>query len=177
LNLQSNASTSAETISALQESHDRIRSMALIHEQLYNVPDLASIDVAEYVELLLQQLYNTHAKDDLVKVGNEVNHPPMDVETGVPCGLILTELIVNALKHAFPEGRCGTIHASLNQLEDSRSQLCVQDVGVGFSGDTDPQQSTSLDLHLVRLLSGQLGTGIYFETHTGFRVVITFSTN
>ena len=173
LNLQAQGAQTDETESALRQSHDRVRPMSLIHEQLYNAPDLAFIDLATYVDSLLMQIRSSNDRDGSIRVIAHVDHPGVDVETGVPCGLIITELVTNALKHAFPQ-RPGTITVTLNQLEDGRSQLIVEDDGIGLPADFDPRATDSLGLSLVEILAGQLSGGAEFSSDKGTRMEIVF---
>ena len=175
LNLQANASESDEAIRVLRESHDRVRSMALIHEQLYNSPDLGSIDFDDYAGNLLEQIVASHSSDASVRVERATEHPPVSIEIGVPCGLILTELVSNALKHGFPDGRAGVISVSLSQLDDGTSRLCVQDNGIGLPEDLDIEKLDSLGLSLVDVLARQLHGHVRFETSGGTRIEVVFA--
>lgn len=176
LNLQANASDSEEAIKVLRESHDRVRSMALIHEQLYNSPDLGSIDFDDYADSLLEQIVASHNSDGGVRVERVIDHPTVSIEVGVPCGLILTELVSNALKHAFPGGRGGIIRVSLQQLDDGASQLCVQDNGIGLPADLDVEKLDSLGLSLVDVLARQLQGSVRFGNNgDGARIEVVFS--
>lgn len=177
LNLQADREQEEQIIGALRESHDRVRSMALIHEQLYSAPDLASIDFAQYADSLLGQIRSSHDGSGRIQITASVDHPPVSVEVGVPCGLIVTELVTNALKHAFPEQRPGCIEVTLRLRDDRRSELCVVDDGVGVAEELDVATSDSLGLNIVYVLSRQLRGSVTFDGRAGTRAVILFGPN
>jgi two-component sensor histidine kinase len=138
-----------------KETEHRIKSMALIHEALYQASDLARIDFSRYVEALGQDLLGAYAGDPR-HVRLELEPVFLDIERAIPCGLILNEILPNALRHAFPDGRSGEITVALRQ-EVERIVLCVRDTGVGVPADLDLRQTDSLGLQPVGILTEQLG--------------------
>lgn len=160
--------------SAFEDSQHRIRSMALIHERLYQSPDLAAVDFADYTHsLALYLIQNYRATAPNVSFDLRTNGPvSLGIDQAIPCGLILNEAISNALKHAFPHQRGGVITAALEQCEE-RMSIQVRDDGVGLPAGFDIQRVSSLGsqliLGLVRQLEGELemrseqGTILHFS--------------
>ncbi len=159
LHLQASQVQDAKIVEALRDSQNRIRSMALIHEKLYGSQDLAQIDFAEYVRNLATFLFRSYQiYADTVKLDVVADAPVrLTIDTAIPCGLIVNELISNALKHAFPQRRGGTIRVTLGKLDDGKLRLRVSDDGVGLAQTIDVAQTQSLGLQLVKTLVDQLG--------------------
>ena len=159
LELQCESVEDPDVLKVLEESSSRVKSMAIIHEHLYRSPDLARIDAAEYVPELVQHLLGVYrGRAGGVTMDIEVSDVLLDVDTAVPCGLIITELVSNALEHAFvpDQGpREEKIQVEM-YLEDDQVTLVVSDNGVGLPTDVAIQQSGSLGLQLVDILTRQL---------------------
>jgi two-component sensor histidine kinase/CheY-like chemotaxis protein len=154
LKLQSQQIKDEETLEMFNDSRNRVRSMALIHEKLYRSKDLASIDLNGYIQDLiggLFQSYGVRSKNIILK--KDVERIALGVETAIPCGLIINELISNALKHAFPGDRKGEINITLQRLDDDKIKLTVSDNGIGIPEKIDMGNIESLGLRLVRILS------------------------
>lgn len=176
LNLQSRAVTDPDALELLRDSQSRVRSMALVHEKLYGSSDLARIDFAEYAQSLTAQLLRTYAQQaDSVALHIQADGCWLDIDTAVPCGLILNELVSNALKHAFPGGRPGEIRVALRQAGLGRFVLQVDDDGVGLPPDLDIDHSPSLGLQLVHTLADQIGGALSVDRMAGtsFRLAFT----
>jgi PAS domain S-box-containing protein len=155
-----------------RESQDRIRSMAFIHEKLYQSRDFASVDFAQYIESLSTYLFNSYVSDPariLLKV--EAGEVPLGIDCAIPCGLIINELVSNALKHAFPDSLHGEISIGFAVDEEDWVTLTVADSGVGFPEGIDFENTETLGLQLVNMLVRQLkgklsmgrGTGTFFS--------------
>jgi PAS domain S-box-containing protein len=177
LNLQSNYLTDDAVIDMFVDSQSRIYTMALIHEQLYGSENLARLNFAEYVIDLVNYIKVSCQSSSGSEVEVCVNIAPItfNIETATPCGLIINELVTNGFKHAFADGRTGTITISLTR-HDSEYQLMVRDNGVGFAPDLDWQNSPSLGLKLVRILARQLDailTQTSGETGTCFCLILS----
>jgi PAS domain S-box-containing protein len=142
----------------LNEVRDRVRSMALVHEKLYQTADLAQLDFADYAASLMQSLWRSHgAPAEKVRLDLAVTPVTLPIEAAIPCGLILNELASNALKHGFPDGRAGQVTVGLSYNPETREVcLLVRDNGVGLAPGLEWRQSRSLGLRLVQLLAGQL---------------------
>jgi PAS domain S-box-containing protein len=177
LNLQSNYVTDDAIIDMFMDSQSRIYTMALIHEQLYGSENLARLNFADYVGDLVNHLNMSCLSSSETQIELAINIAPvaLNIETATPCGLILNELVTNALKHAFLDGRSGTISISLTH-HANHLQLMIQDNGVGFAPDIDWQNSPTLGLRLVRILARQLDATLTQESGaTGTCFCLTLS--
>ena len=158
---------------AFQDSQSRVRAMARIHEHLYLSKDLARVDMAEYIEGLvdyLRQSYGTYAI--ILKI--EAADVALAIDTALPCGLIINELVANAMKHAFPAGQPGEIHIGLRS-DGGQVELTVGDNGVGLPADVDLEDPKSLGLTLVNLLAQQLGGALEVDRDEGATFRLTFA--
>lgn len=141
----------------LRDSQNRVRSMALIHQTLYQSHDFARVDFGGIVDSLVPALvgsYSVNAKGVHLNISSDEVSLPINL--AIPCGLVVNELVTNALKHAFPDGREGSIAITLRSLPESRVELVVADDGTGIPENVDLDQSDTLGLQLVQLLSSQL---------------------
>src|SRR5262249_23230164 len=139
----------------LHESQDRIRSIALVHETLYQSGNLADVDLGEYARTLADALLASYAfLDGRVSLIVDVEPVHLAIERVVPCGLVLNELLSNALKHGFPDGRQGSITLTVRAQDNAACLVRVADDGVGFDSETEKPQS--LGLRLIEALAGQL---------------------
>lgn len=163
---------------ALDEGAQRIKSMALVHEQLYQSGDLTVIAFADYAQQLLH--YITESQGDTqarVDLRSEIAAVDVGIETAIPLGLIVNELVTNAYKHAFPDDRRGSICLRLQALDDGRLELSVVDDGIGLPADFDPARTDSLGLRLVLSLAEQLGASLEYSApgDRGSRFAIRFT--
>jgi len=174
LRLQANAFSDPELAAALRESQTRVESMAMIHEQLYETQDLRDIDFARYAASLLNNLLQSYGVDDGRVAGHVALDPlPLGVDRAIPAGLILNELISNALKHAFPPGRRGYIWIE-GGAREGRIQLSVRDDGVGIPADLQSRRPKSLGLEIVNILTRQLKGELAVESEHGTAFRISF---
>lgn len=156
LNMQSYGA-GEEARALLKESANRVKSMALVHEQLYRATDLASIDLHQYLRQLGQHLEISNKQvAHRVQLKLEVDDISMGIESAVPLGLLINELISNAYKHAFPGQAGGQISLGLHALGNGELELSVTDDGVGLPADFDPSRTRSLGMQLVISLAEQL---------------------
>ncbi len=175
LNLQNERITSVgDAREALQVSCNRIYSMALVHEKLYQSENIACIDLESYVRAITTELLSVYADTVSVDVDLQLNGIELDITRAIPCGLILNELITNSLIHAFRDRQRGRITVNFRSVDDSRWELVYTDDGVGFGGSDidsaiDPDGRNSLGLKLIQILSEQLGGEAGFEGDGGFR--------
>jgi PAS domain S-box-containing protein len=161
LTLQARNTPDAVARGPLHDSANRIKSMALVHEQLYQAGGLAAIGLADYFAQLLHHIADAQRDPAArVHVDSEVVPVEVGIETAVPLGLIVNELVTNAYKHAFPAHRPGKITLRLAATDDGRLELSVSDDGVGLPAGLDPGRATSLGLRLVLSLSEQLGATV-----------------
>jgi two-component sensor histidine kinase len=166
LRLQAGGCEDGAISSALRETQNRVESMALIHEQLYQTGDLRVVDLAEHAALLLDNLLHSYGIDDGRIAGYIDMVPlPLGVDRAIPAGLILNELVSNALKHAFPDGRRGSIWIE-GARRDGRIGLAVRDDGRGIP-ETAGVRRKSLGLEIVNILTRQLKGTLEVESKSG----------
>jgi len=174
LSLQSQHITDKASRAMFQESQDRIRSMALIHEKLYQSDDMAQIDIASYIQDLTASLFSTYTVSNAIKVTIAITDIFLTITTAIPCGLIINELVTNALKHAFPHQREGTITVSMTPSTNNHLILTVSDTGIGFPKGIDFRNTTTLGMQLVTSLVEQLEGTITLDRRKGTTFTITF---
>ena len=168
LQLQLGSIDDPVTQQIFKESQNRIEAMALVHEKLYQRLDLANIDMAEYVEGLVAMLLSAYGERCAhVNVVVQTQPALLDVDQAIPAGLVLNELISNAFKHAFPNQRRGELRVEIGPQDDGRVRLAVTDDGIGMPAGFDVENSTSLGLRLVNILSSQLGADLHFGAGPG----------
>jgi two-component sensor histidine kinase len=178
LNLQSQSIRDREALEIFKESQNRIRSMALIHEKLYRSHDLAKINFAEYVRSLASFLVRSYrAQAGPVGLKVQADDVALSIDAAVPCGLIVNELVSNALKYAFPDGREGEIRVVLQPDHDQHMTLVVGDNGVGFPDDVDFRDTESLGMQLVNTLVEQLDGTIELHKEGGTEFEIVFASS
>ncbi len=154
LDMQARGSSNKDTIDALSESKDRSNAMALIHGQLYEGSDLSEINMNGFVNRLLVQLLQSYpVQDTKITPIVSVADYPFPISMAVPVGLILNELLSNALKHAFVDRKEGTIEVSLTTSEEGKINLTVSDDGVGLPDGFDINATGTLGLRLVKILT------------------------
>ena len=173
LNLQAKGITDNTVRALFEESQNRVRSMALIHEGLYQSEDLAFIDFKEYLQRLIAGIAETQHRREVTLVV-DMESLTLDVNQGVPCGLIVNELVSNSFKHAFPDGREGVIRLGIGKNSEGNNVLTVEDNGIGFPAEVDFRNTSSLGLQLVNALTGQLNGTVELLKREGTRFSITF---
>ena len=152
----------------LKESQNRVRAMAMVHEQLHRSRDLSRISFDEYVKNLCASLFCSYGIDSCrISLLVDVEEISFPIDTAIPCGLIIHELVSNSLKHAFPEGRSGEVRIGLSTSPERRIELRVEDDGIGLPGSVDIQETNSLGLRLVRILAGQIDASVACFTGGG----------
>ena len=167
LNLQANRVTHPEAVAALSESRNRIRTMALVHEKLYQAEQLGVLDLAEYTRVLANELFSLYANATSGAVMHfQLTSLMLGIETAIPCSLIVNELLSNVFKYAFPEGRTGIAAVELVR-EGDNIRFSVRDNGVGFPAGFVIASSNSMGLQLVQDLARQLGGTFTVESEPG----------
>jgi PAS domain S-box-containing protein len=175
LNLQAGYIKEKDDLKMIKDSQSRIRSMALIHEQLYKSQDFSRINFSDYVQRLAVHLFQFNQVDpNLIQLKMSLEDAFLDIQTAIPCGLILNELITNSLKHAFPQGRRGEIGLGLHPLKDRTYQMIVRDTGAGLSSDVDVRDPKSFGLQIVTMLVDQLEGKMEVEKEGGTTFKIIF---
>lgn len=175
LSLQRRHVTDGPSRLGFLDTENRVRSMALVHEQLYQAGNMAKLEVAEYISRLLRHLAASFGDvSDGVTWDTEIDAVSFEVGTAVPLGFIITELVSNCLKHAFPGNSGGVVRISLKKTEPDRMELVVADNGVGVPAGIDFTQGQSLGLRLVRIFVDQLGGAIEANGDNGTSIKVTF---
>lgn len=161
----------------LKETQNRIRAMSLIHETLYRPGNLSEILLRNYIRELALNLFDSFGVDpDRVQLQTDVEDIAIDIDTATPCGLIINELITNALKYAFPEDRSGEVKICLHKDPTTKElTLIIKDTGIGLPPDFDIKKAKSLGLNLaVNLAEHQLKGKCVINRENGAEFVITF---
>jgi two-component sensor histidine kinase/DNA-binding NarL/FixJ family response regulator len=177
LNLQAQSLPDSASRLPLEESRDRIKSMAFIHERLYQSRNLSAIEFGAYAKELAELLVRAYSTRANVHLEAEVDAVTLNIDTAIPAGLILNELICNALKHAFPARRHGRMVVRFLAGPDDRFTLSVADNGVGLAhtpDDTGRARPETFGYKLIRLLSQQLQATLVQRCHHGTEVTVTF---
>jgi two-component sensor histidine kinase len=176
LGLQSEYATDQRVLEMFKESQHRVESMAFIHERLYRADDSRRIDVADYTHTLASHLFVSYgARAEPITLTLDMDNMMLGIDTAIPCGLIIHELVTNAIKHAFPDGRKGEIRLSMVVNEAGQYTLVVSDNGIGFPTDLDFRNTESLGLQLVTTLTEQLDGTIALESKGGTTFTIAFA--
>ena len=174
LNLQSRYIKDEEARGIFKESQDRAHSMALIHERLYRSKDLKHMDFGDYIRTLAMDLFRTYMADPArVQLELEVEDVMIDINTAIPLGLIINELVSNSMKHAFPNTKSGKIRVEFKE-DSNHCILEVSDTGVGFPSDIELGKTDSLGLQLVTSLTQQINGELELERSPGTTFRITF---
>ncbi len=174
LNLQSREVEDPKVLEVFRDTQTRIRSMALVHEKLYQSKDLARIDFRSYLQTLIVHLFHAHRTDsDRVRSEMTITQSSLDINTAIPVGLIVSELVSNALKYAFPDERKGRIRVGLAPAPDNKLVLTIADDGIGLPADLDVRETESLGLQIVNMLVEQLDGELEVDRKAGteFRIV------
>jgi two-component sensor histidine kinase len=166
-----------KTRAMLNESRDRVRSMALIHEKLYQSEDERGISFSGYVRDLAAHLRHSYAgNSEAIAVGIDMEDVSLDMDASVPCGLIINELLSNALKYAFPGGRRGNIAIRLRRAGAGTLDLTIGDDGIGLPQGIDVRNPATLGLRIVNILVEQLRGTLMVNPGPGTSFTISFQT-
>ncbi len=158
----------------LRDMSHRVRSMAMVHEKLYESADLGRVDFDEYARSLLDYLWRAHGTEESgVRLVLDLEPIHLPVNTAVPCGLVLNELVSNALKHAFRGRAAGEVAVSLRSGAEGEVEMCVRDNGSGLPAEVDWRRGPSLGLRLVHMLAGQLRAALDVSSGGGTRFTLT----
>ncbi len=168
LNLQSAETQEKEAQEFCRVSQDRVRSMALIHEKLYKSPNISRINFYDYVKSLTESLFHNYTTyPGRVKLELDIDNISLDLDTAIPCGLLLNELITNSLKYAFPQGDTGTISINFKSLPAGEYQLVIGDDGVGLPPGFELDKVETLGLQIVMSLVKQIDGTIKLDQTSG----------
>jgi PAS domain S-box-containing protein len=168
LNLQSRYITDRKVLESIRDSQNRVRAMALVHERIYQSHEIGTINLAEYLRYLINQIFRFYnIPQAQVEVAVAIDDIPADIDTAIPVGLIFNELVSNALKHAFPEGKKGKITVKGSQVAPDQLKFTFRDDGIGMPADRDWKKNSSLGLRLVSSLTKQLDGTVDMEQDNG----------
>ncbi len=175
LSLQSDYIKDTAALDAVMEGRNRVQSMGLIHQKLYTEENLASVNMQTYIHDLTDHLLDSFGFNGQVSIKAVSDVPPLDVDTAIPLGLIINELVTNSLKYAFPDKQKGLIQVNL--WIDLENNLClsVKDNGVGALAQNNKQNSTSFGTDLIKILSKKLKGNIQQSSENGFLTNIQFN--
>ncbi len=176
LYLQEDYMDDPKGVEILRESQNRVKSMALIHEQLYGTRNLAKIDFGRYVQGLAGNLFDAYGIDPAcIRLNVRTDDITLGADMAVPCGLIINELVSNALKHAFVPDNSGMIDIVIRTLSAGRMEIVVADNGIGLAAPLADAEKKSLGLRLIDTLTTQLDGTLAIETDNGTRFSITMN--
>jgi PAS domain S-box-containing protein len=175
LSLQASFIEAPELHAIFEECQHRIYAMALVHQHLYQAESLAAIDFGAYLDAFGAYLLRSYAVDpQRIQFTSTVEPVSLTIDTAIPCGLLVNELVSNALRHAFPQERAGHLWVTLRRAADGQLRLTVRDDGVGLPEGLDFQTASSFGLRLVGLLARQLRATLTLARHPGTSVTLTF---
>ena len=175
LNLQASKIKDKKLEAMFRDSQGRVKTMALIHEKLYRSENLSEVNFADYVDSLTRFMLSTVSGNrERISIKQDVDKILLSVDKAIPCGLIINELVTNALKYAFPDGNGGEIIVSCKRGADRRIVLEISDNGVGIPGEVDLENTGTLGMQLVTSLIGQLDGTIRIDRESGTRFTLEF---
>jgi len=173
LNLQIQYVEGEDTVNILKESQGRVKSMAMIHEKLYQSPSFTNIQFKNYVEKLVSDIFYSYGiKDGNIKPKLKIQDLNIGIDTAIPLGLIINELVTNSVKYAFPEGE-GTINIELKSIS-GELELIVGDNGIGLPNHLNIENTRTLGLQLVNSLTQQIDGKIDIQRTHGTKFKIKF---
>jgi PAS domain S-box-containing protein len=163
-----------DDLAAFADGRNRLRSMILVHEKLYQSPDLSRVDLGNYLRALVRDLHHSYlSSGGSLDIRVAIEPLALPIESALPCGMIVCELLTNVFKYAFPEGRRGTVTVSLG-ASNGLIRLSVQDDGIGLPATFDANAGASFGWQLIRNLISQLGGTANVARRDGTHVEVTF---
>lgn len=176
LSLQMEGISDKNSIKFFSDNTRRIRSMALVHETLYQSKDISEVDFACYLKALILSVKDSYKNEKPIRVLLEAESHHLKIDTAIPCGLIINELITNSYKYAFDGKQDGEIHLKFTKAKGKAGnyKLSIRDNGIGFSKKFDLNKTTTLGLQLVSILTQQLDGSLSLENNKGASFTIDF---
>jgi two-component sensor histidine kinase len=175
LELQSNAVNDEAAKGALTEGRNRVRSISLIHQNLYQLENLGSIELKRFANDLCRQMESVYKKQNQVTMHIDVPVLYLDIDSAVPLGLIMNELLTNSFKYAFDDSIAGEINIKIDIIAEGKYKLVYTDNGPGLPADFDLSRATTLGLQLIYDLSRQIGGKVKYEHNHGATFIINFT--
>jgi PAS domain S-box-containing protein len=174
LSLQASYVDDKKTLDILKESQDRIKTMSFVHERLYQNPDFSSIKIGDYILSLVKDLIYSYKTDNQnIKLETKFDPIYLDLDQAIPCGLIINELVSNALKHAYTKTKSGVLSISITNKKNNIS-LMISDNGIGMPKDINTNSTGTLGFQLVHALVDQLDAQIRLDRSNGTNYLINF---
>ncbi len=173
LSLQSGYTDDIEAGNLLRECQHRVRSMSMLHEKLYRSEDLSRINMSEYALTLINFLLRSYSVDGKIEPIFDINDIHLSIDSAIPCGLIINELVSNALRHAYPDNHAGTLSISMHKTNGD-IKLEVSDDGIGMPEEYTIGCTKTLGMTLVETLAQQLSGQVKFFNNCGATIQITF---
>jgi two-component sensor histidine kinase len=176
LNLQSKSIIDEKALAALNEGRNRVKSMALIQQNLYRDDNLTGVDIKDYIEKLINSLFVSYNIETAkIKLQTNIEQLQLDVDTVIPLGLIINELISNALKYAFVNKQNGLLQVML-YIQNTQLVLCVKDDGIGMDNDDlNKNNSASIGFKLVQSFLQKLEATMNVEKNNGTTITLTIN--
>ncbi len=168
LGLEMEGIANARCHAAFEKTRTRIRAVAALYERLYRASDIDTVDLRAHLGGLTEELFKTYGSKD-IRLTTRLDEFRLDTKRAVPLGLILNELVTNALKYAYPAGAAGEVRVELVRTEDG-IRLSVADDGAGLPKDFDPAESGGTGMSLVRMLAAEIDGELTFERQKGTRI-------
>ena len=173
LNLQSSYIKDEEAFEVFKESQNRVKSMAMIHEKLYQSGNFAEINVAEYLKSLTENIYSSYGINmNIIKLKINAENIFLDINKAVPCFLLINEVITNSIKHAFPDGRSGKI--TIDFHEDGGYIISIKDDGIGLPKNLNINKTETLGMQLINALTSQLDGNLEVKSNGGTEFIVHF---
>jgi len=175
LNLQSSYIDDETALGILRESQDRIKSMSFVHESLYQSKTLSEVNFSEYIQNIARNLFHSYGRrEGGLSLDFDLEEVHLNLDTSIPCGLIINEVVSNSLKYAFHGREKGVIRIEFSKLSDGKLKLIVSDDGIGLPDNFDIENAESLGLQLVTTLVTQVSGELKIDTSNGTRFTIVF---
>lgn len=174
LGLKASTSEDMELVRSLEDMKNRIQTISLVHEKLYQSKSLSKVDIKEYVSDLTKLLFRSYSPDpDKIKLELKIESIQMELDNAVPCGLVINEIISNSFKYAFPGERKGIIKIDIHSLPDNMVEIAISDNGIGFSKDTNKQHTLG-SLLICNIIEDQLKGTLSIISNSGTTYAFSF---
>jgi two-component sensor histidine kinase len=174
LNLQSSYLTDPKILEIITESQNRIRSMSYIHESLYQTKNFSSINFKDYIDNLITNLVYSYRVGSNVIINKDIQDIDLPLDYAIPCGLILNELVTNALKYAYPNNKKGMVNISILKNNENLIEMYIADNGIGLPKDFSIESTETLGLSLVHTLVDQIDGKLSVKNEVGTKFLIIF---
>lgn len=165
-----------DALLAIKDSQNRVHTMSLLHQKLYQANNFASVDMHTYLSELINYLKDSYDLKQKIRFNVSIPHIELDISQAIPLGLIINEVVTNSIKHAFPSQFNKEITISMKQTTERKVNLLIMDNGVGFKDNFDIAASKSLGLKLISGLSGDINAEFTLKSNNGTSIILEFET-